>query len=135
MIDFFVGIGFGMLDLILLVLCPLLGAVGSIVHVLIIDIDYTKSPKLKDYADRPKVDEDLAKDIQDFRGYWLVSRVIIGGVTGLVLALYFSGSIVPEATSVGRLLALAVIAGYVAPSFWRHQQYSSISTIFEQHKR
>lgn len=126
MLELISTLGFSKIDAILLLLCPILGCVGSMVNVLMVDVDFSKAPKYKDYANLSATDEKIEKEVIQVRGAWYMSRLFIGGVSGLVLALYFAGSIKPEATAMGRLLALSVVAGYVAPAFWKSQRIAIV---------
>lgn len=133
MIDLLREAGFTNTDFLILGACPFLGAAGALIHTFTTDMDYTKVPTLKDYEEvKIDVDKDLKKTVIDHRGLWLFSRIYIGAATGLVLALYFVGAINSEVTSIGRLLALSIIVGYVAPSFWSNQDKTGITTITKE---
>lgn len=121
-LNFLSPLGFSDIDTLMIIICPVLGLLGGLVHALMVDMAYSKSPKYRDYSDLSTPNEEIVKEVVQHRGVWIVSRILIGGATGLVLAFYFAGAITPEATSVGRIFAMSVVAGYLAPSFWKHQQ-------------
>lgn len=118
-------LGFSQTDIVMLYLCPVLGIIGGFIHVFTTDIDYSVTPKASNFS-KAEIDDELRKQIVEHRGLWIASRLFIGAATGLLLALYFVGAITSEVTSVGRLLALAMVAGYVAPSFWKNQRSSRL---------
>jgi hypothetical protein len=46
----------------------------------------------------------------------------VGLVLGLVIALYFVGSITESITSIARIFALCILLGYQAPKLWQWQE-------------
>ncbi|MGZ5030526.1 MAG: hypothetical protein ACXV8I_08010 [Methylobacter sp.] len=136
MIEAFRELGFSNADFLILWACPLLAVIGAIVHTFTTDLDYSKTPKLKDYDPAiMDINKDLEKMVIEHRGLWIMSRLFIGASSGLVLGLYFAGSIKPEATSIGRLLALSIISGYVAPSFWNSQGKLGVLSVTKEIER
>lgn len=78
-------LGFSNADLLILWACPLLGVIGAIVHTFTTDLDFSKTPKLKDYDPAiMDVDKDLEKMVIEHRGLWIMSRLFIGAASGLV---------------------------------------------------
>ena len=53
---------------------------------------------------------------------WCAYRLFIGCALGLVVGLYFVGSLNENPTSLARVLALAVFIGYAAPKLWSLQE-------------
>jgi hypothetical protein len=123
-------LGFNNIDVWMLTLCPVMGVIGSFIHVFTTDIDYSITPKASNF-NNIEIDDETRKVIVEHRGLWIGSRLFIGGATGLLLALYFAGAITHEATSVGRLLALSIMAGYVSPSFWKNQKPSRLNDLIK----
>jgi len=112
-----------MLDVILLTFCPIAAALGMIVALIL---------------KRDVFEEHLSniKRILKALGF-----VFSGLILGLVIALFFVGSITPELTSVSRVLALSILLGYQAPSIWFSQEKiiskiidKKVRDLVEQHK-
>jgi hypothetical protein len=49
-------------------------------------------------------------------------RPLVGLALGLVIALYFIGTIQDDISSVSRILALSILLGYQAPMIWQSQE-------------
>ncbi|MNG30415.1 hypothetical protein D3C84_1160290 [compost metagenome] len=47
---------------------------------------------------------------------------MLGAILGLVISLYFLGSIQQNISTVAKIVALSIIAGYAAPKVWAAQQ-------------
>lgn len=109
---------FGMtnFDLALLLLCPFGGVIGSFAFAIMDSIDPTSSPKDENNADI------ASKKLQEKRGIWLSLRCMLGAILGLVISLYFLGSIQHNVATVAKIVALSIIAGYAAPKVWAAQQ-------------
>ncbi|WP_113722094.1 hypothetical protein [Aeromonas salmonicida] len=103
-------------DLALLLLCPFGGVVGSFAFAIMDSIDPINSPKDENMADI------ASKKLQEKRGIWLSLRCMLGAILGLVISLYFLGSIQQNISTVAKIVALSIIAGYAAPKIWAAQE-------------
>jgi len=102
--------------LLLILLCPIGAVVGSFAHAIVKTINLEEPPTHED-------DIQLAsKDLRAKRGMWLTLRMILGAILGLVLGLYFVGSIQETPATLAKIVALSIIAGYAAPKFWEAQE-------------
>lgn len=106
-------IGFKPQDFLLVSLSPLCAALGSIVHGMLLEMNPSRLPSkggMREWIHAAVI----AK--------WFFYRIFIGGVLGLVIALYFVGSLTESPTSLARVLALSVLLGYSAPRLWLFQE-------------
>jgi len=103
-------------DLALLLLCPFGGVIGSFAFAIMDSIDPTNSPKDENNADI------ASKKLQEKRGIWLSLRCLLGAILGLIISLYFLGSIQQNISTVAKIVALSIIAGYTAPRIWVVQE-------------
>jgi hypothetical protein len=106
-------LGFMPQDYLLLLLAPLGAGLGSIVHGMLIEINPNKLPT----SGRLRTTTEVMMVLK-----WSSYRLVIGAVLGLVVALYFVGSITSNPTSIARILALSVFVGYAAPKLWALQE-------------
>jgi len=136
------GVGLTTLDLVLLALCPVFAALGTTVSASIKrenqkvefeeatelpvseqgkdEASLSKDEKLKLYNERRRKEHRVfSVYIKRTEGRRLA---YIGFVLGLVIALYFVGSIKQDITAVARILALCVLLGYQAPTLWSLQE-------------
>lgn len=103
------SIGFSVYDILLLTLCPVAAVIGTFAQIIYLCIDLKGPPKSEDeyrYA---------SPILEEFRGAWMSLRMILGGIVGLVVALYFIGLIHETPANLGRILALAILAGFLTP--------------------
>ena len=106
-------IGFKPQDFLLVSLSPLCAALGSIVHGMLLEMNPSRLPTkggVREWIHAAVIVK------------WFFYRIFIGGVLGLVIALYFVGSLTESPTSLARVLALAVLVGYSAPRLWLFQE-------------
>ncbi|WP_462156518.1 hypothetical protein [Pseudoalteromonas sp. GB56] len=109
-------IGITYFDLALLILCPIGGVIGSFAFAIMDSIDPSNSPK-----DETKAVIASAQ-LQETRSIWLGLRCILGFILGIVVSLYFLGSIQPNIATVAKIVALSIVAGYAAPKVWAAQE-------------
>ncbi|WP_316365623.1 hypothetical protein [Candidatus Thiodiazotropha sp. CDECU1] len=115
-------LGFSEFDQLMLLVCHVFSMIGSLAHIFVLDNDYSHSPRFKD-GRKMKISEFINPFLESGgRGWWVVGRFIIGAIIGLVIALYFVGALTPNASTVARVLALCVFAGYLAPQIWFSQE-------------
>ena len=88
-------------DLILITWCPICSGLGSLVSAVLA--------------------EDHSKNRWSALGR-VLANLFAGAVLGLLIALYLIGMIQKQSTDLGRVLALAVLAGYQARNLWFSQQ-------------
>ena len=135
-------VGLTMLDILLLGLCPVFAALGTTVSASIKRVSQkvefeeateltdselgkdetslSDEEKLKLYNERRKqehIEYEYSKNRTEAQ-----RLAYIGFVLGLVIALYFVGSIKEDITAVARILALCVLLGYQAPLLWSLQE-------------
>jgi hypothetical protein len=108
-------LGFSQFDVALIILCPIGGVIGSFAYAIVDSIDPTNSPKKEDQV------VFNSKGLQEHRGAWLGLRCTLGAILGLVIGLYFIGAIQENPTTIAKILALSILAGYVAPKVWTAQ--------------
>lgn len=101
---------------LLLVFCPLGAVVGSFAHAIVKTINLDGPPK---HEGEMKL---VSKDLQEKRGIWLGLRLILGGVLGLVIGLYFVGAIQENPATLAKIIALSILVGYSAPKVWEAQE-------------
>lgn len=125
MIDFLIDIGFTKHNVALLMFCPLGAAIGSFAHAISLTINPNKAPI-------DKSDLQIAPpEIQEIRKSWLYLRVVLGAILGLVIALYFIGSIQENISTVCKITALSILIGYAAPKIWLMQEILIINRMEE----
>ena len=110
-------------DIVLVVLCPVFGAIGGFVarHLRLTELLGQVRPMVTYRTTR-----DDGLDASPAKAYISYPHVgpnatLVGGVLGLVVALYFVGAITDDVTSLARVYALSILLGYQAPNLWRIQ--------------
>ncbi|MFP1683814.1 hypothetical protein ACLD0W_14980 [Alloalcanivorax sp. C16-1] len=137
------GAGITILDVLLLVLCPVATMLGTMVANSVSKIvnkpEYEPAtelpPHLVSKLNQEGGDEHqmLAEYNADLREWYSLrmareNRInairlpFVGLVLGLVIALYFVGAITNDVTSLARILGLCVLLGYQAPNLWINQE-------------
>lgn len=116
MLEFFRDMGCTNYDIALLVLCPLGAAIGSFAHTIILLINPQKIPR----PGQVKILNQPADILGRFG--WLSMRMILGLILGIVIALYFVGAIQHNITTLAKLAAFSILAGYSAPKLWVSQE-------------
>lgn len=106
-------LGFTSQDYLLVVLCPIFAALGSLVHAMLLEINPNKIPSGGALRSGNHAMAVLK---------WHISRLFIGAALGLILGLYFVGSLIESPNAVSRVLALAVLMGFSAPKLWLMQE-------------
>ncbi len=101
-------------DAALILFCPLAAAIGGCAHVLILQSKYDKIPAPGSMILLPRREA-------MFKGFWIVSRLFLSAIIGLVVALYFLGTVKEEVATLGKLLAFSILIGYSAPRIWSMQ--------------
>ncbi|MEH6444958.1 MAG: hypothetical protein V7784_13765 [Oceanospirillaceae bacterium] len=98
------GIDVNTIDISLIILCPVFTALGCIVASLL---------KSQESATNVNIVQRFFYGI-----YANISNLFIGLVLGLVIALFFIGSINNDISSLSRVLVLSVFLGFKAPLLW-----------------
>jgi len=80
----FTSLGFTIQDYLLITLCPLFAAIGSMVHAMLVEINPNKLPTSGRMREKNHAMATLK---------WLFYRIFIGAALGLILGLYFVGSL------------------------------------------
>lgn len=122
------------LDLMLLVLCPLGGLLGTLVG-----SEMQRKQIIKDISENtfaaqsgfntqdeayPHNRKEVRKLYEDYvlSEYRLISKGngVIGIAIGFAISLYFLGAITQDITSLARVTGLCIILGYMAPNFLKN---------------
>ncbi|MEL6092824.1 hypothetical protein [Plesiomonas shigelloides] len=103
-------------DIALLICCPVGAIIGSFAFAIMDSIDPLNSPKNESDA------KFASPQLQEKRGIWLGLRCTLGFILGLVISLYFIGSIQENISTVAKIMALSIVAGYAAPKVWVAQE-------------
>jgi hypothetical protein len=114
------SLGLNAFDVALLFLCPVGGVIGSFAHAIMLSIHPEQPPNKEGEMYL------ASKELQEARGVWIGLRLILGGILGFVIGLYFIGSIQESASTVAKIMALSVLAGYAAPKIWVNQEKSLV---------
>lgn len=116
LIEFLTELGFKKYDLALLLFCPAGAVLGSFAHAMLTSIN----------PDQPPRDEQRIRvaspRLAAARGSWLVLRLSLGAILGLVIALYFIGALQENLTTLAKIIALSILLGYGAPKIWVAQE-------------
>ena len=114
--SFLAAAGLTPTDELLLTYAPLLGLIGSVIRVLMIRNSLEVLPERQG-------------DSHPFNFWFAYSRFngylawgVVGSGSGLLIALLFLGSLDMETSITFRVFAVALLAGYGAPSLWKRQE-------------
>jgi len=118
--ELFSQLGFSAQDVILLKLCPLFSVLGGLVHFVLLDVNFERLPSGGGWHTRSAVMGRIK---------WTLGRVFISAVLGIIFALYFVGALTEGPTTVARILAFAVVVGYMAPKLWSTQEKLLLSAM------
>lgn len=110
----FIDLGFSKYDIALLLLCPVGAVIGSFAFAITATI-----------SDKPPTREHhftfASNQLRAARGMWIVLRLMLGAILGFLLGLYFVGAIQETPSTLAKVVALSIIAGYAAPKIWLAQ--------------
>ncbi|MCE8010801.1 hypothetical protein [Billgrantia desiderata] len=53
---------------------------------------------------------------------WILGWIVFGALSGLLVALLFVGAVKEDIGSLGRVLAIAMLSGYLGPQLWNKQE-------------
>ncbi len=115
---------FTKLELFLFFYCPVLGAVGGMAHMLLLDFDWSKTPELE-FTDKPKKEDKKLRISQlssKKRGGWYLARILLVFLAGGVIFLFVHGSINDTGEAASKVLILAFFAGMSAPSLFKEME-------------
>jgi hypothetical protein len=112
----------------LLASCPVAGLLGSTVRVLMI------RNTLEDLPDYPADPKPLTFAYFYVRLNWYFGWSVVGIATGLLAGLLFLSELAESVGAVGRVVAVALLAGYGAPALWKKQQDFIFSMIEQRLK-
>jgi len=115
-------LGFSSYDVALLILCPIGAVIGSFAFAITETISHKPPKKEEDYTF-------ASEHVSKARGSWLGLRLILGAILGFVLGLYFVGSIQETATTLAKIMALSILAGFSAPNIWLAQEKAITSKV------
>lgn len=117
-----ISLGGSRFDVALLIFAPICGFLGATVRAYILE------GSLEKYSEKGKTFLDTIT-YRDFQ--WFFYHSFIGAVTGLLVALLFIGGLKEELSSLGRVLAVAMIAGYSSLNLWKRQE-RAVERILEE---
>jgi len=126
------AVGISIFDVVLVILCPACGALGGYVARHLSFAEFMKANRNKvtgEYIDDPKKFKRVV--LNQFMSESGPNPIVVGGVLGIVIALYFVGAITDHLTSLARVLALCILLGYQAPNLWKAQE-KVIASIVDQ---
>ncbi|MDD5390484.1 MAG: hypothetical protein PHD37_14155 [Gallionellaceae bacterium] len=113
--DFLIELGLSKYDIALMVLCPLGAMHGSFAHTCLLTINPHRMP-------RPGNVRILGTIDALGRFQWIILRLTLGAILGIVIALYFIGSLQPNLTTLAKIIALSILLGFAAPKLWLAQE-------------
>ena len=116
LIEFLTELGFKKYDLALLLFCPAGAVLGSFAHAILTSMNLDQPPR-----DDKRVSI-ASPRLAAARGSWLLFRLSLGAILGLVIALYFIGSLQENLTTLAKIVALSILLGYGAPKIWVAQE-------------
>ncbi|MGB1456158.1 hypothetical protein [Spongiibacter marinus] len=106
-----IDLGLSRYDIALLWLCPLGALIGSLAFAITATI-----------SDAPPKKENqnyfASNQLAKARLMWIFLRLALGAILGLLLGLYFIGAIQENPSTLAKVIALSIIAGYGAPKIW-----------------
>lgn len=113
------ALGFTQVDQLLFMLCPLVAVLGSMVRLALRALGWSEKRVRSATAtlEPNHFQRRLSRTIVS-----ILATLFVAFVAGLVVALYFAGSIAPSREAVGKLLAFTLLVGYMAPSFFTAQE-------------
>lgn len=113
MIDFLYQIGLSKFDSILLFGSPIMGLFGALAHSFSIDLDWNKSPQLEYTSKKEKnASFSISEESKRERGFWIMSRIILGIIVGFAIGLFFIGTLNSTVTAMSKILLISLIAGF-----------------------
>lgn len=126
-------LGFTKIDINMIFLCPFFSSVGGIIHILMLSCNLSKWPdcEITDFHlptdNKEKLHKALSFSIKYLIAlprvlinspYWILARISLSALTGLIIALYFVGIFPQTAGGISRILILCISIGYMAPMLW-----------------
>ena len=133
-------------EITMLYLCPIFAAIGGFLHILMSSCDLTKWPESKPSSDLNlssgdwksqayKLVEFVLKGVIKLpvvlihSPYWIVARLALSVLTGLIVGLYFIGVLPESSGGIARIFALSVFIGYVSPILWLAKEKWVLSVV------
>ncbi len=113
------ALGFSQADQLLFILCPLVAVLGSLVRLSLRALSWSEK---RARPTKTSLEPNQARRQMNRTLVSVVATIFIAFVAGLVVALYFAGSIAPSREAVGKLLAFTLLIGFVAPTFFNAQE-------------
>lgn len=113
-------------DILLLFLSPIAGVFGALSFFLFVASTTLEKPRADEPLAAVSLWRRLLLNVGNFFGH-----VGLGLMIGLLVALLFLGSLQPQVSAIGKVLALSMLLGYQAPNIWRLQE-RYVSKSFEQ---
>lgn len=128
MLEMFTGVSFSDNDLFMMFLCPVFSMVGGVANFFALYQSHENAHKQGESG--KLIDFKMASMHADR----LRVRVILSVVIGLIVALYFIGSIVSPNT-VAKVFALSIILGFSVPALWLSQEKLILDTTENRFKK
>ena len=120
-------LGFTQADQLVVVLCPLSAAVGGVVRLAILAIHWSQTKRLLTEDDGPSLHRASGQFAR--LAIHSLATMVVALAAGLLVALYFAGAIAPTRDAIGKLIALAMVVGFMAPQFFLAQEQKLLSIL------
>jgi hypothetical protein len=117
------SLGLTTIDVIVLFSAPIAGILGSVVRAAMI------RQSLEAIPNRPADAKLFTPWFFYARFTWYLAWMVVGLGSGLLIALVFIGGFADTIGSAARIIALALLAGYGAPSLWKRQEEALNSVV------
>jgi hypothetical protein len=117
------SLGLTRIDVIVLFGAPVAGMIGSVVRAAMI------RQSLEAIPDRPADANLFSPWFFYARFTWYVAWMVVGLGSGLLIAMLFIGGFADTIGSAARIVAVALLAGYGAPSLWKRQEEALNSVV------
>ena len=144
--DVLATLNFSETDILMLLLCPCFSAIGGLLHVLMSSCDLTRWPTIRLSADVDLSSGDwkskaieltvfafkrvlMAPVVLIHAPYWILARLALSLLTGLIVGLYFVGVFPDSPGGIARIFALSVFIGYVSPILWLAKEKWVLSVV------
>lgn len=110
----------GLVDGIILLESPIYAIIGRFANWAILEVNLSEKPITNKNG---KIQVRLRNHLEvGFILKWLSLRLMVGGILGLVFALYFVEIINDDFNSISIILGFAILIGYAAPKTWVSQE-------------
>lgn len=129
--DLLISAKFSPYDLLLIYFCPVAGIIGGFAHAFLVDSDWSKIPPLEFTEKSKKEEKKLRASTHsgNIRVAWVLGRLLLGGVVGLGVMLFFLGSVIGTIPASSKVLLISLIGGFSAPKILGHIDANIVAKI------